>query len=372
MKSNKSKISAVILTHPFYGNYGGMLQAYALQRVLSNNNINSFVCKYYKYPTDALIGFIRYLYHTIKYKFNFHILKSKNIKLPYIYFHKIGKLFLQKNINSMPYSKSNTSEHTWIVGSDQVWRAKYVKLPFFFLNQESKKTRNKSITYAASFGTDEWEGTEVDTKKCAKLLKDFKAVSVREHSGVRICKEVFGVDAVQMPDPTLLLNQEDYNYLIKNWRTKKISNPFMAIYILDENEKNKMLAHSLCLESNLYPQHLMPHSGAKKLTDRLPLSVPQWLRFMRDCECVLTDSFHGCAFSIIFNKPFICLGNKSRGTARFDSLLNTFGLQERLVTNPTIGELLKLVNTPIDWQKINEIRKNEQLRALNFLRTNLM
>ena len=373
-----------IITHPTYKNYGGILQAFALHTFLrKQKNENKIVCYFSKLWGISLrkrrlrtkLGDIKRLLAII--------LCRSHKSLPeflYQFYHKWFKfrffnrwnLYLERKKLSILAEAKNS----FIVGSDQVWRCIYARsiesVPFFFLNFATKEQRNNSIAYAASFGSDEWEGTEEETAECAKLIKDFKAVSVREHSGVRICKEVFGIDAVQMPDPTLLLNQEDYNYLIKNWRTKKISNPFMAIYILDENEKNKMLAHSLCLESNLYPQHLMPHSGAKKLMDRLPLSVPQWLRFIRDCECVLTDSFHGCAFSIIFNKPFICLGNKSRGTARFDSLLNTFGLQERLVTNPTIGELLKLINTPIDWQKVNEIRKSEQLRALNFLRTNLI
>jgi len=371
-----------IITHPLIRNYGGILQSYALQHILNTigcrNQIFDYIPKDLKATLNnySILSKIKQiiklcLITTLRYPTSFPIIFYPK------FFFNFKRQFLQyfnskSNSQQIRFLKNNY----FILGSDQVWRCIYARsiesVPFFFLNFATKEQRNNSIAYAASFGSDEWEGTEEETAECAKLIKDFKAISVREHSGVRICKEVFGVDAVQMPDPTLLLNQEDYNYLIKNWRTKKSSNPFMAIYILDENENNKMLAHSLCLESNLYPQHLMPHSGAKKLMDRLPLSVPQWLRFMRDCECVLTDSFHGCAFSIIFNKPFICLGNKSRGSARFDSLLNTFGLQERLVTNPTIGKLLKLINTPINWQKVNEIRKSEQLRALNFLRTNLI
>ena len=115
----------------------------------------------------------------------------------------------------------------------------------------------------------------------------------------------------------------------------------------------------------------MPHPGAKRLIDRLPLSIPQWLRFIRDSECVLTDSFHGCVFSIIFNKPFICLGNASRGSARFTSLLGIFGLQERLVTSCDKDSILQLMNTPIDWERVNKIRHSEQQRAIDFLLKNI-
>ena len=105
--------------------------------------------------------------------------------------------------------------------------------------------------------------------------------------------------------------------------------------------------------------------------DRIPLSIPQWLRCIRDSECVLTDSFHGCVFAIIFNKPFVCLGNASRGSARFDSLLGTFGLQERLLINPTPEQVANLMRNPIDWEQVNAIRSSEKQRALQFLKENL-
>ena len=279
---------------------------------------------------------------------------------------------LDGNRAQLPELKIGTS---FIVGSDQVWRCVYARniesVPFFFLNFATLEQRQRSIAYAASFGSDEWEGTPEETEECKRLIKDFKAISVREHSGVDICRDVFGVEAVQMPDPTLLLEQEDYNHLIRKWHTKSTNTPFMAVYLLDETEEKSQLTASICQYSSLYAQHLMPHPGAEKLMDRLPLSIPQWLRFIRDSECVLTDSFHGCVFSIIFNKPFICLGNESRGRARFDSLLGTFGLQDRLVTNPNPGEIQKLINTPIDWERVNTIRHHEQQRAFDFLHANL-
>lgn len=268
--------------------------------------------------------------------------------------------------------KSNIA---YIVGSDQVWRCIYARniesAPFFFLNFATLEQRQRSIAYAASFGSDEWEGTPEETAECARLLRDFKVVSVREHSGIRICRDVFGVKAVQMPDPTLLLEQEDYNRLIRRWRTKSTKTPFMAVYLLDETAEKTELVQGLSQCTGLYPQHLMPHPGAEKLMDRLPLSIPQWLRFIRDSECVLTDSFHGCVFSIIFNKPFICLGNENRGSARFDSLLGTFGLRDRLVTNYDKDAILQLLNTPIDWESVNEIRHSEQKRAIEFLEEHL-
>lgn len=263
----------------------------------------------------------------------------------------------------------------FIVGSDQVWRGIYARniesLPFFFLDFATPEQRQRSIAYAASFGSDEWEGTPEETAECARLLKEFKAVSVREHSGIRICQEVFGVEAVQMPDPTLLLEPADYSWVIRHWWTRRLPAPFMAVYLLDETEEKKQLTQDVAAAAQLYPQQLTAHGDAAKAMDRIPLSVPQWLRCMRDCECVLTDSFHGCVFAIIFNKPFVCLGNESRGTARFDSLLGTFGLQERILSNPSPEQVAACMRQPIDWERVNSIRHAEQQRALDFLRKNL-
>ena len=118
-------------------------------------------------------------------------------------------------------------------------------------------------------------------------------------------------------------------------------------------------------------QHLLPHAGAAQRRDRFAHTVGQWLRLIRDAEYFITDSFHGCAFAIIFNKPFVCLGNEKRGAARFDSLLGTFGLKDRLVTRPEHDTVLRILNTPVDWEQVNAIRRSEQARALEFLRHNL-
>lgn len=371
-----------ILPHPLVHNYGGILQAFALQQILLELGVNNQVINFFSKNWGSLLKKegIRGKCSNIKQLLKIILLASP-VALPGMFYPHLFSAFKRRfmrlwnlDLERHKLPELNGGE-PFIVGSDQVWRCVYARniesVPFFFLNFATKKQRQQSIAYAASFGSDEWEGTPEETEECARLLKDFKAVSVREHSGIEICREVFGVEAVQMPDPTLLLEQEDYNHLIRNWRTKSTDTPFMAVYLLDETEEKKTLTHTLSKEIGLYAQHLMPHPGAEKLMDRLPLSVPQWLRFIRDSECVLTDSFHGCVFSIIFNKPFICLGNENRGSARFDSLLGTYGLRDRLVTNYDKDAILQLLNTPIDWERVNTIRHSEQQRAIEFLEEHL-
>ena len=313
-----------------------------------------FINRVIKKTGDPIPGYIeQYLFRPFKYRF----MRTWRLDL------------LRQRLKHAP------ADSRYIVGSDQVWRGVYARgiesLPFFFLSFATQEQRLRSFAYAASFGSDEWEGTPEETAECARLIKDFKAVSVREHSGIRICREVFGVNAVQMPDPTLLLEPEDYSRLIRRWRTLRLPQPCMAVYLLDETEEKKQLTQAVAEQSGFYPQQLTAHGDAPRTMDRIPLSVPQWLRCIRDAECVLTDSFHGCVFAIIFNKPFVCLGNEARGSARFDSLLGTFALQNRLLNNPTAEQVTECMNTPIDWKRVNSIRCSEKQRALQFLKENL-
>lgn len=261
----------------------------------------------------------------------------------------------------------------YIVGSDQVWRRKYVKnkLMTYFLDFATEEQRRHSISYAASFGTDEWEGTPEETQRCGELLRQFKAVSVREFSGVRICKEAFGVDAIQMPDPTLLASPEDYERVINSEKTRVPKAPYFASYVLDDSAEASQLLDDVEKSTGLYHQRLMPKSTARKRRDRFYCTVAQWLRYLRDCDAVVTDSFHGCVFSIIYNKPFVCLGNAGRGSARFDTLFQVFGLQDRLVASRDPEEVLRVLRQPINWQRVHAIHEAERHRGLDFLKKNL-
>ena len=105
------------------------------------------------------------------------------------------------------------------------------------------------------------------------------------------------------------------------------------------------------------------------LEERIQQPVEKWLRAFYDAEFVITDSFHACVFSIIFNKPFIVYGNKERGYARFESLLSLFALEDRLVSSPC--EVNKVLQATIDWDRVNSIRKQKKEESLSFLTNNL-
>ncbi|MEE1264815.1 MAG: polysaccharide pyruvyl transferase family protein [Akkermansia sp.] len=361
-----------ILTHPLTGNYGGLLQAYACYTTLNKCGVKAHIFHYQ--PNDIPTGIWprvrRWLQHL---KYCAGLSKNAHTLLRRL---QIAGRFV-KGMRFSPESRlaDQGEQDSYVVGSDQVWRAIYCRMmktpAYYFLDFATPEQRRKSIAYSASFGVDHWEGTPEETEECKRLLQEFKAVSVREHSGVDICREVFGVEAVQMPDPTLLLQKAEYDELIAKEKTWAPATPFLASYVLDENPEKLKQLQTYAQGLNVTLQHLLPHAGAAKRRDRFAHTVGQWLRLIRDAEYFITDSFHGCAFAIIFNKPFVCLGNEKRGSARFDSLLGTFGLKDRLAINPTPEQVRQILNTPVDWDKVNAIRRSEQERAFEFLRKNL-
>lgn len=359
-----------ILTHPFKGNYGGMLQAFALHKVIRQLHHEPTLIQYLNDYHQSIITHIR------------TTLSRSLVKLcRCCKIHFMATNFAATHIESFEYIPRHT-ENTkiqdidlFIVGSDQVWRCEYVRhlstVPFFFLDFAPESLRRKSISYAASFGSDQWEGTLEETAICKELIQQFKAVSVREHSGISLCKDIFDTPSVQMPDPTLLLHAADYEQIIRKEKTKGLKQAFIASYLLDEDkEKYNSLQH-IAGELNMPYQHLMPHSTSRNRRDRFTNSVAQWLRYFRDAEFIVTDSFHGCVFSIIFNKPFICLENQARGLARFVSLLETFELRDRLLSQTEDSAITNLIHTPIDWARVTSIHESERARGIQFLRDNL-
>ncbi len=353
-----------------------MLQAYAMQKALAANALEASVCQYYNYPALPFHKEVaRRLLSGIREAVACFMPRFGRKKVSEIHTYRNGEQFLKRYVKSLSYEEACRSGRAWIVGSDQVWRAGYVNhwggLPFFFLADVPVEVRSKSIAYAASFGTEKWSGTEEDAKVCAPLLSDFRAVSVREHSGINICREQLGVAAVQMPDPTMLLSTDDYNELIAKEKTWRPTSGYIAAYVLARTSAKDSLLTECSGMEQMEVQHLLPQATAKKRRDRYPVSVCQWLRLIRDSKYFVTDSFHGCVFAIIFNKPFVCLGNALRGNARFEALLGTYGLENRLLSNPSPEELLRVLATPIDWARVNEIRASERARGIRFLEENL-
>ena len=359
-----------------------MLQAYALHQSIENLGHHALFLQAIKTETPSYYKKIRACAKqslTLLYRFLYPYFPS--LVPPALRPSFMGRYFAHKYLKkdsfmSLNLSKTNSLNlDRLVVGSDQVWRCHYIQplggVDFFFLRFAPTALRQKSFAYAASFGSNEWEGNPEETAQCQTLLQDFQSISVREHSGIELCQEAFGIKALQMPDPTLLLQPEVYQSLIQKEQTSIPKQDFVATYILDQTKETQQTLHTITSQLHLTYQHLKPLSSEEHSTSPRPASVAQWLRSFRDSSYVVTDSFHGCVFAIIFNKPFICLGNKNRGSARFDSLLGTFGLQDRLFDNSSPDQLNQILSSDINWEKVNALLHSERKRGLAFLKQNL-
>lgn len=381
MKSNK-KSKLLILTHQLGANYGGIMQAYALQSYVKKLSFSAKTTspdKQVSFIKSAKIGLKRYMLKTLfKRKISF-LPDSQQLNV----ISKNTRLFIEKNINTINLYENNKNPKSEIdsfdniiIGSDQVWRAVYVDVPLYLLS--FVKSNINRISYAASFGRDDLsEYSPRLIKKTARLAKKFNAISVREDSGIDLCKKYWGVNAIQHIDPTLLLTKNDYTKLINDdAENLNKSKGNLFTYILDKNSEKQAIVKTVAGKTKLTPFEIMPptcksNKDFRNNSDKYILPpVTQWLKSFADAEYIITDSFHGCAFSIIFNKPFIAIGNSGRGLTRFISLLKLFCLENRLISN--VDDLTDdLIFEKIDWEFVNKKIKSERQRSKGYLTKNL-
>lgn len=311
-----------IVTQPILENYGGLLQNYALQQVLKKMGHNPKTIDFWPL-TNFYNEFPRVFGSWLK---TIYLRLFKGIRRNFARFHQPKKRndifedFVVKYIEMTKPVSKYTSDilkkeefDAVVVGSDQVWRPKLnLCVENMFLSFANDYAIRR-IAYAASFGIDEWEFSKTQTRTCSALAQKFHSISVRESSGVELCRNNLGVNATWVLDPTLLLAKKDYEKLCDNIPVSQ--EKYLAAYVLDMNDTLCATCESIAREKGLA---LKIFSADRLVT----LSIPQWIVMFRDASYVVTDSFHGTVFSILFEKEFKCIYNEFRGSARFKSLLD--------------------------------------------------
>lgn len=361
-----------ILTLPFNNNYGGYLQAYALMKILKDlgHDPTMIMRRHNKRSVSSsyrIKFFIKGLLKTI--------LKCRHYTLlynPEVSFYESGVNmipFLNKYISPQTTYMYSTNElkdyckerfDAYVVGSDQVWRAIYgPHIEDYFLGFTAG-WKVKRYSYAASFGTDTPEYTKEQIAHCSNLIQSFDAVSLREDSGVDVIKN-FGWHTNELKtvlDPTLLLKADDYNKLIRNVPVRK---DYIFSYVLDETKVSDEIINTIVSTLRL---PITSIGNIQKMKEPLP-SVESWLAHFRDADYIITDSFHGTLFSIIYNKAFLVLENEGRGSSRFTNLLRQFGLEKRIVNNNEDAKLV--ISSEINWKEVNEILNRHKRQSFEFL-----
>lgn len=351
---------------PLTGNYGAVLQNYALQSVLRSLGHEPITLDF----LPAITG--RAYIHHICYKFT-QFIKTGDFDfadwLPMRQRKHIPTIeFMEKHIESTPvfwhhYRKSHIKKNKLdaiVVGSDQVWRPKFVTCIEDMFLRFSEGENIPRVAYAASFGTSEWEYSEKQAKNCRKLIEKFDAVSVREASGVDLAYKLGAKKPIEVLDPTLLLGRDGFSDIIREYIGKP-GVPYIAAYILDEYEEIDLKLDEFCKSTGITECVRFP-------SEHPDIGPGEWLDLIISSKFLITDSFHGTVFAILNHIPFFTLVNVSRGADRFNALLKPLGLEHVMLTNLNEIEKERIQATTFNWEDIDSILEERRKTSYDFLK----
>lgn len=370
-----------ILTYHNANNYGAVLQAYALQRAIKKMNYD---CKIIDYSREKY----KDVFIWQKKKF-LNMVKGIKDKQPYTncefinlmlsefsFQHNNGRLFADFRNQYMELSQPvvkknigllNEQYDFFIAGSDQIWNPGRINIELTYM-LDFVTDPNKKGSYAASFGVTTIPYKYIDIYR--KIFKDYKYLLVREQAGAQIIKQLTGRTAKVVLDPTFLLDQNDWNKIVPNMPQ---DHKYILVYQLGKYSDTLMgFAHDLSKKTG-YPVRIIHAPKKMHIADECckHLGPAQWVQQIRDAEYIVTNSFHGVAFSINFNKPFFVEISQERLRAsmgsRIHEILGKFQLEDRLIINGKNDNW----NIPIHYDNVNQILQKERNESLSCLKNML-
>lgn len=322
-----------LLTYHNSTNYGAVLQTYATCRALLELGHEVEIIDFRQDEKKSSRSFVFYF-------------KVKN------FWRFMGERYprLTEPIATIEELKARKWDYDClIVGSDQVWNPQIAldKLEAYFLNFGDDNL--KRFSYASSFGIAEWPQNKDNLISVIKKdLSCFNAISVREETGQKIIKETFGLDSKVVLDPTLL--HRDYKELIGEIKP----NHEIINYLLYRSPKQLEIIKHLSAMMGKKPRMISTIHYVKGFTYTYPPSIEAWLRYMSGAEYVMTDSFHGLAFSLIFNKQFIVISPNNGRNSRLLNLLKSVGLEHRHYFDTDEIPYEKILEEKIDYIEVSK------------------
>lgn len=339
-----------ILTHPLHSNYGGILQCYALNTYLRKLGHDTVVIRRVHNKQFFLKRLLKYILRIIGVSQFLHKQSdNKSINLSKFINSYIDYTTSVDSVHKMKCICRQYSLDAVIVGSDQVWREDFAMNYGYnyFLDFVPKNVIK--LSYAASFGLSEWHYNSSQTANIKKLLSEFRGVSVRELDGVTLCKDYLKLTPSLLIDPTLLLDKVDYEKISSN---RLVEEKYVFVYWLGDKSRiaDTILKYQEdgynIVEIQLRSNSILP-------------SIGDWLSYIQFADFVITDSFHGCVFSLIFNKNFCIHSNDSGGNGRLTTLLTILNISDRdALIQP-------------DYSKVNIILHDLRSQSYQFLNSTL-
>lgn len=367
-----------IITFHCPKNYGAALQAYALKSILFNYSKNvSFINYKPEFLTAAYTPIYQRISSYLKQTKNYVLIRLIKSAIQFVHsffqyhfwgykerinaFCKFEKNFLEISLPVFTTGKEimDFDADYIFIGSDQVWNAKMTKCDTVYFGDFPRKPGSKLIAYAASIGLD---SPGEDTIKLIKdHINNFDAISVREESAKNILTKYCNCnkEVYVTLDPTLLLNSSE-------WRKISVAPKESGYLLLYQMSKNKLTEHAAkeiahrmglkVIEILPGPRILWKRYGHKVYVSASP---EEYVGFFENADFVVTSSFHGTAFSLIFNKQFYTVPHKTAGSRMVD-LLSSINLQNRLLFS--INDIDR--NDAIDYVEVNsmiEVLKKESI-----------
>lgn len=386
-KENETMIGIITLYYKNY-NIGGLLQAYALQKILSNLNIESEQVRVWHYKREYITfqnKVSRKIGHIIK-----NPIKEAKVTINNSNLKKRRKLIqdellirenlMEQFMDRIPHSNEvydiyNISEslqlyNGYIVGSDQIWNDDYITQDYMKINMLSFVPNTiLKMSYAASIGKHnnfkDWFINDLD------YLKKFDAISVREKTANAFLKNR-KIESTVTLDPTLLLEKDEWNKFV-NKEKLECKSPYVFTYFLGKDKENRIIAEKTAKRNNLsivnfahainYFRDEDKDYGDYKIVEYSP---DDFINYIANAKIIITDSFHAAVFSIIFNKEFWVVprlddSGISSMNSRLSDLLEIYGMQERYIKTREDVEnknMYKKINYDDVNKHLNEQRKD--------------
>lgn len=329
-----------ILTWLYNGNYGTLLQAYALQSFLKREGYDVSNINYKPSAIEKAKNLIKChnSFSLFKEKFDGYLSKKQGQPELLCQRNKAFEQFLSKNFNlTKQYSKPNELTElsgkydAYICGSDQIWSPMLLN-PVYYFNFLSENERR--YAYACSFGVSEIPSRKMEIIR--EYLEKFVEISVREKTGVKIVKTLTGKNVPMNVDPTLLLEYEEWNELAVN---PCINGQYVFAYFLSSKKSYEEIAKKVAQKYNCELVLIPTQKEHYKFDGTIIQNAGpcEWLGLVENSCAVVTDSFHGSIFSLIFKKDFYVTKRfddtsvKSQNS-RIYTLLETYGCEDCMVS----------------------------------------
>lgn len=336
-ENNTEQYDAAVLNFWCYSNYGAILTGYALQKALEEMSCSN---RLIWYMNEANRNHYRECFENSHFK-NF---ADKYIKYTPLYEHQT-------------LAELNNHTKTFIVGSDQVWRMPFLGINrwAYYLNFANDSA--KKIACAASFGFSEFIGSAEDETMAWFWLKQFDAVSVREYEARTLLGENWGIESELLIDPVFYIDKSFYENMISDL-SPDLPKEYILTYFLGKTDEDQKVIDAYAKEMNLPVVDVDP----------AVLSTEEWLYCIKHAKLLLTNSFHGVCFSLIFHRDFICLANENKAYTRFSTIFDKLGLKDQARPSNNYFENFTLNVPQIDYAKVDAVLEAERSKALEWLK----